>query len=727
MNKITVVILLVLVLFGCSTEKSLRSPDQSLPPNLPPINAAFIDTLSKEEMGSAINDSLIADSTYDELTGQLLEAARQHYLNALNAEQVGDSIQSVSEFEYAIGILNELAFYSNIENNPDFNDLSHSLVEDYEKYIANIDSLGSQTSIFALRQKLNELDESQPGQGQDEDATIKVITTTSVPLVINGHVEKNIEFFCGKGRRHFEHWLYKGGFYFPMMRKIFREEGVPEELMHLSMVESGLNPIARSWAKAVGIWQFIKGTGKLYGLQGNFWFDERRDFEKATKAAARHLKDLYTEFGDWYLALAAYNSGAGRVFRAIRKSGSKDFWKLRPFLPKETRNYVPQYIAVTAMALDPEGYGFSVVPSESLAFDYVNVDGSLDLSVLAKCADTDVGTLKDLNPELLRWCTPPGMNDYKLRIPAGKQSIFSENYTAIPSSEKRDWIVHKVRKRESLASIAKRYGITSDMIVEANRLPSKAIKAGKELIIPVPETANKYLASITDESSDKRGKSNSVERVNISERKKGKSKISYRIRKGDTLGKLAEWFDVRISDLRIWNGIPYGSSIRAGGKLTMWVPKERAEEVTSLSNASEIEHDKMLSSGEMESKRYSEKKHAGSYWAKYKIKSGDNLGSIAKKYGVAIEDLRKWNGFTSSSIQAGQIIEVLIEGNGSTSSMAAASDTGKNKKGVTYTVRRGDTLEKIASTFGVTIEQLRNWNKLRTSRIVIGQELFINS
>lgn len=717
--------MLVLVLFGCSTEKSLRSPDQSLPPNLPPINAAFIDTLSKEEMDSAINDSLIADSTYDELTGQLLEAARQHYLNALDAEQIGDSVQSVSEFEYAIGILNELAFYSNIENNQDFNDLSHSLVEDYEKYIANIDSLGSQTSIFALRQKLNELDE--PQQGQDQDATIKVITTTSVPLVINGHVEKNIEFFRGKGRKHFEHWLYKGGLYFPMMRKIFREEGVPEELMHLSMVESGLNPIARSWAKAVGIWQFIKGTGRLYGLQGNFWFDERRDFEKATKAAARHLKDLYTEFGDWYLALAAYNSGAGRVSRAVRKSGSKDFWKLRPILPKETRNYVPQYIAVTAMALDPEGYGFSVVPSESLAFDYVTVDGSLDLSVLAKCAGTDVGTLKDLNPELLRWCTPPGINDYKLRIPVGKQSIFSENYTTIPASEKRDWIVHKVRKRESLASIAKRYGITSDMIVEANRLPSKSIKAGKELIIPVPETANKYIASITDESSDKRGNANSVERVNISERKKGKSKVSYRIRKGDTLGKLAEWFDVRISDLRIWNGIPYGSSIRAGGKLTMWVPKERADEVTTLSNVSEIEHDKMLSSVEPESKRYSGKKQAGPYWVKYKIKSGDNLGSIAKKYGVAIEDLRKWNGFTSSSIQTGQIIEVLIEGNGSSSSIATVNDTGKNKKGVTYTVRRGDTLEKIASTFGVTIDQLRNWNKLRSSKIVIGQELFINS
>lgn len=714
-----------MAIFGCSSEKSVKSTSPATSSVLPSISAVIADTLSKEEMDAALTDSLITDSTYDQLTGQLLEAARQHYLNALEAEQLGDSTQSADEFEYSIGILNELAFYPNIENNQDFNDLSHSLIEDYGKYIANIDSLGSQTSIFALRQKLNELDELS--QNIDEDIPKKIITTTTVPLVINGHVENNISFFRGKGRKHFEHWLYKGGLYFPMMSKIFREEGIPEELMHLSMVESGLNPIARSWAKAVGIWQFIKGTGKLYGLDGNFWYDERRDFEKATKAAARHLKDLYGEFGDWYLALAAYNSGAGRVFRAIRKSGSQDFWKLRPFLPKETRNYVPQYIAVTAMALDPESYGFSVIPADSLAYDYVNVEGSMDLSVLAKCAGTEVESIRDLNPELLRWCTPPGNSEYKLRIPSGKKSEFEQNYTSIPATEKRDWIVHKVKKRESLASIAKRYGITSDMIVEANHLPSKIIKAGKELVIPVPETANKYISQIADDAENKKSKRSTRNTAYLTETRKGKSKVLYRIRKGDTLGKIAEWFDVRISDLRIWNGIPYGSSIRAGGSLTLWVQKDKAENVAKLNDISEVEHDKLLTADQSTSSRGSNSRHDNSYWTKYLVKSGDNLGKIAKKFGVASEDIKKWNGLSSSSIRSGQSIEILIEGNSNQSSSQSIADANKNKKGVTYTVKPGDTLEKIAATFGVTIEQLRNWNKLRSSRIVIGQELFINS
>lgn len=661
------------------------------------------------------------------MTAQLLERARQYYVRALDAEQQADSTRSATDFEYAIAILNELGYYPNIENNCDFNDLSRSVVEDYERYIAKIDSLGPQASIFALRKKLNQLEEGN--ESIEQDVPKQVIKTATVPLVINGHVEQNIRYLQERGRRHFEHWLYLSGKYFPIMRRVFRDEGVPEELMFLSMIESGLNPVARSWARAVGLWQFVKGTGRLYGLTGNFWYDERRDFEKATRAAAQHLKGLYADFGDWYLVLAAYNSGAGRVRHAIRRSNSADFWRMRPHLPRETRNYVPQYIAAAVMGLDPRTYGFDVAPSDPLNFESVSIDGCVDFSVLAKCAGTDVETIRELNPELLQWCTPPGTKGYRLRIPAGSSQAFAQNFAKIPDDQKRDWLVVTVKKGQTLASIARKYRISSALLAEVNHMTGKRrISAGKPLLIPVSASSKSFVATLTADDSRDGMRTRNVSAKKYTAATAGKEKLSYRVKKGDTIGGIAKLYDVRVSDLRLWNEIPYGSSIRAGSTIAVWEPKERAADYRNIDTSSQSGRSQFAAATASPARDHPIQ--AGTSWIKYRVRSGDNLKRIAARFAVSIADIQEWNGLTSDEIRKGQSLDIAVEDAGTSRSQGGAlaqKDSSSIKKSLSYIVKRGDTLHGIALSFGVSINDLRAWNNIRGTKIQIGQELVINS
>jgi membrane-bound lytic murein transglycosylase D len=734
----------IFFLLGCSSEQSTGDLTAKLP-----VLLAAADSVGPPD---AIPDTSYAEDQDDEpaasdsLIAAMLEKARQHYVSATTAQENGDSVRSASQFEETIAILDELSYIPEIENNRDFNDLSRAVVEDYEKYIARIDNLSPQSSIFALREKLNQVTDLTDTLAVG--ISTRVIQETTIPLVVNSLVEQNIAFFQGRGRHHMERWLEVSGKYYPLLKKILREEGLPEELVYLSMVESGINPLARSWARAVGMWQFVKGTGRLYGLRSNFWFDERRDFEKATRAMARHIKDLHDEFGDWYLALSAYNSGAGRIYRGIRRSGSTDFWEMRRKLPRETRNYVPQYIAVTIIGLRPEEYGFQgIKPADPLAFDLVGVNDCIDLETLARCAGTDAWTLRELNPELVQWCTPPGTKGYALRIPVGTSGRFKSNYAAIPADQKKDWIVHVIRRGETVGSIAKKYGVSTDLIQGANRLAAgKKLGVGKTVVIPVPKGSERYASLVTasariDTESRRRfgrasrytpdrsrvGRALAQASKRTSPGSQDESEILYRVKKGDTIGHIAEWYACRATDIRNWNDIPYGRAIRAGTTLSLWVPKRDVARFQGIDKLTFAEKQKLQLRPHQAGTHADESSDASS---RYLVKKGDTLEKIAREHEVSITQIKSWNRLRKSTIVAGQ--ELVIHPDAKAVAIAPSRQKGgaaSAKKGdhtIVYVVKKGDTLWDIAKAHEVEPSSLRQWNDLRRNKIVAGQELVIH-
>ncbi|MEK7308572.1 MAG: transglycosylase SLT domain-containing protein, partial [Nitrospirota bacterium] len=304
----------------------------------------------------------------------------------------------------------------------------------------------------------------------------------------NKAVESHLNFYSKKYREKFLNQLSRAGRYLGMMAEIFRVRNLPEELVFLPLIESGFNMHAYSPKKAAGPWQFIPGTATRYGLEINWWVDERRDPVKSTIAAAEYLSDLYGMFGTWNLALAAYNAGEGKILKAIKRTNSNDFWTLRntKHIKRETKNYVPSYIAATAIALDPESFGFENIAYHTpLEYDEVVIDSPITLATVAKFTDTDIEKIKELNPELRRWCTPPNISDYTLRIPVGTKDIFLSNLENASDDELFYVKFYTVKKGDTIKKISKRLRVPGQAIIDLNSLGKKPrLKAGSKLMIP---------------------------------------------------------------------------------------------------------------------------------------------------------------------------------------------------------------------------------------------------
>ncbi len=319
----------------------------------------------------------------------------------------------------------------------------------------------------------------------------KTLPKNHIPLTINEQVTKYIKIYTTGSRKHLSRVLTRAHKYFYMMKKAFTNEGLPEELVYLPIIESGFNVSAYSPKHASGPWQFVKYTGRMYGLHSNWWVDERRSPEKSTIAAAKHLKDLYRWLKDWYLALSAYNAGGGKISRAIKKYKTRNFWELikgkRRYLKKETKRYVPKFIAVTIICENLEKFHFTdIAKEEPVMFETVEIPDATDLNVIAECCNTTYKKIKELNPELKRWATPPSYYNYKLRIPYGSKNIFLNNYNKIPAEERITFRRHKIKKGESIWSIASKYKIPRNMIIKMNKLKNpRRIREGKYIIIPI--------------------------------------------------------------------------------------------------------------------------------------------------------------------------------------------------------------------------------------------------
>jgi membrane-bound lytic murein transglycosylase D len=319
----------------------------------------------------------------------------------------------------------------------------------------------------------------------------KIVEDYSYNELAVGAVKRNITLFTEKIKERFSIWLNRSGQYIELMKGILKEKDVPEEIVFLPLIESGFNPYAYSTARAAGYWQFIASTAKRYGLEINWWKDERRDPVKSTVAAASYLKDLHEMFGSWNLAMAAYNAGEGKILRALNKSKADDYWALltTKHIKPETKDYVPKFIAASLIANSPRNYGFDDLEYHTpLNYDTVILKSPVDLDVIAECTGSSIEVIKELNPELRRWCTPPDLHEYTLRIPEGKKERFLENLSQIPDEKRFTVDIYTVKKGDTFKTISKKTGVPVQVLLDLNDLEKIIpLKAGAQIFLPPKE------------------------------------------------------------------------------------------------------------------------------------------------------------------------------------------------------------------------------------------------
>jgi len=509
--------------------------------------------LKSSENGSVVNDIYTNGNGSVNRLPQLLQDVKVLLTEAMIADVHKDTLEVIYYLDRIYDLLGEADQLGEktAEDQEEFDRFIASLNDIYTQRLTTLDLTDAPITAAFARQMIEDI--SVPVEMEMGNTKFIVVDDRDghIPLVRTTTVDQFINYFKTKGKKQFQIWLDRKHEYGGLINEILTEQELPEELVNLAMIESGLNPKAFSRASAAGIWQFIYSTGKIYDLKRDWYVDERRDPIKSTYAACAHLKDLFEEFDHWYLALAAYNSGSGRVHRAMRLHQTSDFWQLHT-LPRETRNYIPYYLAAAIIARNPEEYGFETYSKKRKApfeFDTVELEKSADLSVLARSAGTSLKTMQYYNPELRQSATPQN-GPYTLRIPKGTANKFTANFNALPEVQRfaPQYIVHKVRRGESLSTISKKYKVSIHDVAAVNKIRNRhKISIGQKLTIPIRGAYASH------------------------DGPPGHIKVVYTVRKGDTLGHIAEDYGTRTGKIRRWNNLAYGQYIYPGQKLVLWV------------------------------------------------------------------------------------------------------------------------------------------------------------
>jgi membrane-bound lytic murein transglycosylase D len=592
-----------------------------------------------------------------------------------------------------------------------------------------------------------------------EPPTIRDDELDSIPTEMNARVEQWINYFQGRGRVHMERYLARSTRYSTLMKRILKQNGLPEDLIYIALIESGFSSRATSRAAAVGYWQFIRGTGKRYGMEISALVDERRDPVISTQAAAEYFKGLYSVFGSWYLAMASYNVGENRVKREVMNHYTRDFWELarKKRFPKETINYVPKYIAARLIGNNPEKYGFTNIDYEKpIEFDIIKVEHPVNLKQMAEKMGVEYDDLKTFNPKFKGEIAPLKQTSgyLELRVPVGQTQVAlaAARDSAVAKVEfiadAGETETYRVRSGDSLYSIARKYKTTIGWLRDTNDLKAgRKLRVGMRLQVPDRTSSRKVVAKATkkieksNESAEKlskvatRQEGDEVAKANPEFVASGE--VFYIVQAGDTLSEIAEQYDSSISELRKMNKLSRGHILRPGMKLK--VPKDEGlpSDPSGDSSASGVSVAKNSDPVDVASGNLGESDSS------HVVKPGENLTTIAKKYGVSVEALQKANNLrrrsvlkvgarivipsstapSSSGTEEKQMNRAIKNRN---SKVALQQKKITAKKTRIHVVRKGENLSSIADRYQVSLGHLREKNRQTAGgKLHVGARLLI--